>query len=80
MNWTGSLSWDGESDRQRRQSGKPPNRRMVEVIECPTCHGLDVERHSVVGLVSYWTCKAGKGCGRWKESADAGGKGRAHLA
>lgn len=79
MNWA-ELSWSGEESRQRRAVGKPPNRRLVEVITCPTCQGHDIERHSVVGPVSHWMCKAGKGCPRWKETAQVGGKGRAHLA
>lgn len=81
MNWTPSLSWDTESDHQRRKSSKPPNRKLVEVITCPTCGEIsEIRRHSVVGLVSHWICQAGKGCDNWKETAVTGGKGRGHLA
>ena len=79
MNWA-ELSWNGENDRQQRRSAKPPNRELVEIITCPTCKGRQVERHSVVGPVSHWKCTAGKGCPRWKETADTGTQGRGQIA
>lgn len=81
MNWTGSLSWNDEERRQRRQSAKPPNRVLVEIITCPTCgERIKIRRKEVVGPTSRWICEAGKGCDNWKEDAAAGDQGRAHLA
>lgn len=80
MNWGGSLSWDDERERQRQQTGKPRNRRTVELITCPTCDGHHVERIRVGGAVSYWKCNAGKNCENWKEPAAAGAQGKGQIA
>lgn len=80
VSWTGSLSWDDEARQQRRATGKPANRRLVEIILCPTCQGTDIRCHRRTAVASYWCCNAGHGCPDWKESATAGDGGRAHLA
>lgn len=80
MNWTGSMSWSDEADRQRQRSPKPRNRRTVEVVTCPTCGSVHVRRKSVEGVVSYWICLDEKGCPRWKETASTGDPGPAIIA
>jgi hypothetical protein len=79
VNWA-NLDWNDQRDHLARRSPTPANRRMVEIILCPTCQGHDVQRHSVVGPVSHWQCKAGNGCPNWKESAATGSQGRVTLA
>lgn len=79
MNWA-DLSWNGEADRQRRQLGKPRNRRTVDLITCPTCDGHHIERIRIAGPVSYWKCNADQGCPNWKESADTGTQGKGQIA
>lgn len=75
-------AFDWNDDPPRPAAGKPPqpNREAVWVIVCPTCKSRRVERHSVVGLVSHWFCKADTTCPRWKEAASDGERGKATLA
>lgn len=79
MTWA-ELSWNDEHERQRRRANKPPNRRTVEVVTCPTCQGTHVRRKSVEGHISYWICLAEKNCPRWKEVAGTGDAGTAIIA
>ncbi len=70
----------GWSQRERAPAASPRNRRTVEVVTCPTCESLWVERNKIVGPSSHWLCKEGKGCPNWKESAAVGEEGKAHIA
>ncbi len=78
------MSWadlGGFSDGQRpRKRAGPPNRRLVSVITCPTCDGTHIIRHEKLGPVYSWRCLAERGCPTWKEPADIGGNGKAHIA
>jgi hypothetical protein len=79
MNWA-ELSWANEERRVRRAIGKPPNRRMVEIVTCPTCQGEHIRCHKRTPVVSHWACLAEKNCPDWKEGPAVGEAGRAHLA
>ena len=74
------MSWDDEARRQVRRAGKPPNRRTVEIIICPTCGGTDIRCTRYKPEATFWHCNAGAGCPDWKEPPTAGEAGRGYIA
>lgn len=67
------FDWD-----ERDDSNLPRGRRMVLVVCCPDCHGLNVQRRTSAGIKAYWKCDD---CGgSWTEAAEIGMGGSAKVA
>lgn len=61
---------------RRESTPVPASRRSVEVVCCPHCQSVDVNKRDwrAGQPFAFWKCS---GCGgSWKEAAEVGGGGR----